>query len=62
MKIRKPKFINVPRNKELDRIINRVNYISFNFPDSPTRRSILARYEREMDELSKDMLERKDAT
>ena len=60
--IHKPKFKSPPdRDAELDRLIARVNYICDHYPDSSIRRTILARYEQEMDELSKKMLE-KEAT
>ena len=55
--IHKPKFKPAPdRDAELDRIIARANYICDHYPDSATRRKILARYEQEMDEAGKKML------
>lgn len=55
--IHKPKFKPAPdRDAELDRLIARANYICEHYPDSSIRRTILARYEQEMDELSKKML------
>ena len=55
--IHKPKFKPAPdRDAELDRIIARANYICDHYPDSAIRRTILARYEQEMDEAGKKML------
>ena len=57
--VHKPKFKSTPdRDAELDRLIARANYINDHYPDSSIRRTILARYEQEMDELSKKMLEK----
>ena len=55
--IHKPKFKSNPnRDAELDRLIARANYICAHYPDSSIRRTILARDEQDMDELSKKML------
>lgn len=55
--IHKPKYRSIQdRDAELDRLIARANYICEHYPDSSIRRTILARYEQEMDELSKKML------
>lgn len=55
--IHKLKFKAAPdRDAELDRLIARANYICEHYPDSSIRRTILARYEQEMDEAGKKML------
>ena len=55
--IHKLKFKPTPdRDAELDRLIARDNYICEHYPDSSIRRTILARYEQEMEEISKKIL------
>ena len=55
--IHKLKFKPAPdRDAELDRLIARANYICEHYPDSSIRRTILARYEQEMEEISRSMI------
>lgn len=55
--IHKLKFKPTPdRDAELDRLIARANYICEHYPDSSIRRTILARYEQETEEISRSMI------